>query len=393
MIDVNIQGEIMGKKILMISTYGDFFWSFERDNISILKSMGYEICLAANFQETQYNARTKEVKEMASEIIHIPFQRKPFKKGTIFCLILTRKLIRELKPVAVDCHLAVVGTISRLACWNSKQIKVIYSPHGFFFYKGCPLLNMLLFKPTEFLMAHKTDALITINSEDYDNAKRMKIRGNVYYVPGVGVDVNKISHVESPVYALRDEINADKDSLIFFSVGELSFNKNHVLVIEAMHNLQKKGIDAFHYVICGREDKARVKIFNLVQQYGLEDRVHYLGFRNDVIELDKQSNVFVLPSFKEGLSVSIMEAMVCRLPILASDIRGNKDLIKTGKGGFLFNPNDAEDLSGKMEIMLKSNQLRREMGEFNAEYCKKYSIQNVSTEMRQIYQEVLGDVQ
>lgn len=381
-------GLIQMGKVLMISTFGDFFWSFERGNISLLNELGCKVILVANFDDKKYNHKIKEIQSLGVEITNVPFERSPFKIATIKNYFYLKKIIENEKPILVDCHLAVVGVLSRIACLRKKTIRIIYSPHGFFFYKGCSIFNKIVYKTMESLLARKTDALITINSEDYNNARKMKIRGNAYYVPGVGVDVDAIQKKENGNPYLRELIGATDDELILISVGELSKNKNHIVVIEAIKAIHEKGIKNIHYVICGRDDTERKIIEERVNEYGLQKKFHFLGYRTDVVELNKQASCFILPSYKEGLSVSIIEAMACGLPVIASRIRGNVDLIDEGLGGYLFDPNDSAELVEAIQNVMLNDRINT-MGSYNMSKCKKYSLESVHSSMKMIYGEVL----
>ena len=377
------------KKVFMVSTYGDFFLSFEKENIKLLQKLGYRVVLVANFEEEKYNQKKSEINSLNVEIINILFKRSPLSFKTLINYKRLKKYIKKEKPVMIDCHLAVVGVLARISCWNDKSIKVIYSPHGFFFYKGCPIVNSIIYKIVETVMALKTDALVTINSEDYRNAKKMPLRGKAYCVPGVGVDVVSIMNKKGNSINLRNLICANPKDFILVSVGELSKNKNHIAVIEAMRILKDKGINNIQYVICGRDDIERSIIENKVLQYKLEKNFHYLGYRTDIVEINKESDCFILPSFKEGLSVSIIEAMACGKPVIASKIRGNVDLIDEGKGGYLFEVSDYNELANCIFKLIK-NKSYIEFGKYNREKCIKYSIENVQSKMLKIYKGVLN---
>ena len=378
------------KSVFMISTYGDFFWSFERGNISLLKELGFKVYLVANFTDDKFNHKYAKLQKLDVEFIDIPFERSPFRLATIKNFVQLKRITKDELPSIIDCHLAVVGVLSRLACWNIKNVKVIYSPHGFFFYKGCSIFNSIVYKTIETLLAKKTDALITINSEDYDNAKKMQMRGKPYYVPGVGVDVNCIIDTKIDEPYLHKLIGCDENDYLLISVGELSKNKNHIVVIEALKILLDQGINNIHYIICGRDDSEKEIIYEKVNECGLNKRFHYLGFRTDIIELNKQADCFVLPSFKEGLSVSIVEAMACGLPVIASRIRGNVDLIDEGKGGYLFSPHDSRELAECIMNMIKLKG-HISMCDYNLNKCKQYSTEIVKDIMQNIYKSIDGE--
>lgn len=133
----------------------------------------------------------------------------------------------------------------------------------------------------------------------------------------------------------RMELNIPLDAFVLISVGELNQNKNNRVVIEALGKLP----DKIYYILCGIGSE-KERLAARAEKLGLSDRVLFLGYRTDVYELMGMADVFVLPSYREGLSRSLMEAMACGLPCVVSDIRGNTDLIDDGCGGFAISPDD-----------------------------------------------------
>ena len=129
-------------------------------------------------------------------------------------------------------------------------------------------------------------------------------------MPGIGVDVKKISSMQVDQAKKRAELGIPQDAFVFISVGELNENKNHSTVIRA---LAKADIANSYYLICG-EGKLKQQHFELVQKLGISEKVKLLGFRTDVSEILRACDCFVFPSFREGLSVSLMEAMATGLP-------------------------------------------------------------------------------
>lgn len=377
------------EKVAFLTTFCDFFWDFELDNIKIVKEMGYDVVLISNCGIPERSNHKKDLECMGIQLIHIPFERNPLHRNTLFNFFKLKKSLKQLNPIAVDCHLAVVGALARVLYKGNKSVKVIYSPHGFFFYKGCPFKNKLIYKNVECLLAPYTDALITINSEDYHNALKMKVRGKAYLLNGVGVDIEKYQNTKINNLYLKSELMIPKNSFIFLSVGELNQNKNHMLILKAMVRLREEGIEDFHYVICGRGEE-KSKLLSYTAEYGLIDRVHLLGYRNDVSKINKQVNVFILPSFKEGLSVSVIEAMACGLPVLASRIRGNIDLIDEGNGGGLFDPTSVAELSEKMKFLLLNKNCCHDMGNFNRKKSNIYSKDKINKQMKEIYKTLLN---
>lgn len=303
-------------KILYITTIGGTMHFFK----SLIKELideGHIVDIATN--ETASKVPDC-YREWGCKIFPISTSRSPFCLGNV-------KAIKEIRNIAknydiVHCHTPLAGMATRLACkpLRKKGLKVFYTAHGFHFYKGAPIKNWLIYYPIEKICSRWTDTLITINKEDYERAKRCMHAKNVEYVPGVGIDVDKFKNTVVDRNEKRKEIGVPEDAFLILSVGELNENKNHQVVIRALGQLKDNNI---HYVIAGEGDK---KEYLAKLAKGLNVNLHLLGHRSDVAELYKTADVFCLPSKREGLNVSIMEAMASGLPCIVSNVRGCSDL-------------------------------------------------------------------
>lgn len=370
------------KKLLFISNVTNRITNFSLPSLEAAQSLGYEFHLTANLlgfkdDPCKYGITTH----------HIDLTRNPFNLQNIKAYRQMLALIEKERFDAIHCNTPIGGVLGRICGQKAGVRKVIYTAHGFHFYEGAPLLNRTIFKWAEMWLARYTDALITINSEDYHAAQKFKLRndGKVYYVPGVGIDTTTIQNTAGKRIELLSEINAKKDAILLISVGELNSNKNNIIVIEALAKLKNPDI---HYLLCGvgnEENKLRKKVV----EYGLQNNVHFLGYRSDVPQLLKSADVFLLPSYREGLSRSLMEAMSAGLPCVVSKIRGNVDLIEEDLGGFTHRPNDTYGLSQLLKMVIKGDELRRRMGSYNSKVVKKFDVENVKREMYNIYKEVL----
>ena len=288
----------------------------------------------------------------------------------------------------IHCNTPIGGVVGRL-CGHKFKKKVIYTAHGFHFFKGAPLINWLLFYPIERFLAHWTDALITINDEDFKLAKKFNLHkdGKVYYIPGVGIELKKYKSDNVTKDAVRTELGLKNDDVAVFSMGDLVRRKNYEPAIRAIGEANNPSL---HLFICGNGvDRERLEI--ITKELSLDDQVHFLGHRKDIIRLLSGADIFLLSSKQEGLPRSLMEGMAMGLPCVASKIRGNTDLIKDGKGGFLCEINDAKDYAEKLNILARSREMRLRMGVINKEEIKKFNIDSICNRMLEIYKEVLND--
>lgn len=313
----------------------------------------------------------------------VKFARFPFSKTNIKAYKQLKKLIQENNYDIIHCHTPVAGVLTRLAARNSKNTTVIYTAHGFHFFKGAPLLNWLIYYPVERFCARYTDKLITINKEDYERAKRFSLRknGKVYYVPGVGINLEKIQNLKVNVKQKKKELGISKNIPILLSVGELNKNKNHETVLQALSKLKDKN---FIYLICGR-GVLKEYLERKIQELHLENKAKLLGYRSDVIKILKTADLFIFPSKREGLPVSVIEAMATGLPVIASNVRGNRDLIAKEN---LFEPDDVAALTNLIKKQLEAIE-NKELKKVNYANLEQYSLKNILKQMTEIYEEQL----
>lgn len=281
----------------------------------------------------------------------------------------------------IHCNTPIGGVIGRL-CGQKYKKKVIYTVHGFHFYKGAPFLNRTLFKWIEQWMAHYTDVLITINQEDYQAAQKLSLKkcGQVVYIPGIGINSSLFDKVLVDPIAKKQEIGVPAEANLCIGVGDLNDNKNVVTMIKAIAKSPK----SVHLALCGCGPMEKY-LKDLCQSLSVEDRVHFLGFRRDISELYKASDMLLMTSKREGLPRTTMEAMCAGIPCLCSNIRGNTDLIDEGKGGYLVNPLDADAFAKAISYLVDNPQLRKDMGAYNREKIKDFDITVVKSKMLELF--------
>jgi len=366
-------------KILYVTTISNTINAFLLPHIKMLVQEGHQVDVACNI----VRPISEELIKLGCKVFRTEFQRTPLSESNFVAYKKLKKLIIEEKYNLIHTHTPVASACVRLACRKMKDVKVVYTAHGFHFYKGAPLKNWLLYYPIESFLARYTDVLITINKEDYERAKKFKA-GKVEYVPGVGIDVKKFSEVKVDKRKKREEIGVPEEAFVVLSVGELNKNKNHEVIIRALAKCKENNI---HYVICG-DGSLKNYLKKLAEKLDISNQVHLLGFRNDIPEIYKVVDLFVFPSFREGLSVSLMEAMAYGLPVACSKIRGNTDLIEDGKGGYLIEPNDVDGFVHAIYELVNGIKIRDQMRTYNYEHIKKFDICRVNKLMQKIYFEV-----
>lgn len=371
-------------KILYVTTVARTMNFFPR-HIQMLQEEGHTVEFAANFNDREGGLRAPTL-ERGCVQHNIPFSRSPLSRDNLTACRELKKLLAENHYDIIHTHTPNASAIVRLVCRELRKsgTKVFYTAHGFHFYTGAPLKNWLVYYPVERFLSRWTDTLITINSEDYERAKRSFHAKRTVYIPGVGIDLRRFSFEfsEEDRRKKRDELGVPQEATVLASVGELNDNKNQSVVICAMAKLADQNV---HYILCGqgeREDGLR----QLAEELGVAERVHFLGFRTDVPEIYPAADIYLCPSFREGLNVSIMEAMASGLPVVCSDIRGNRDLIEDEKGGLLCGPDHADEFAAAVSRLLIDPKLRDIMGSRNREAIRKFSLANVLPELKRIYE-------
>ncbi len=359
-------------RILYVTTIS-ITMGFFPEHFKMLLEEGHTVELACNSE----NPVPQSIAELGLRVHNIPFSRSPFSKSNINAIKRLKRLVEEEKYDIVHTHTPNASAIVRLACRKLRKrgLKVFYTAHGFHFYKDAPIKNWLVYYPVEWLCAHWTDELITINQEDHALAQKYMHAKEVVYVPGVGIDLTKFGSVSVDRAEKRKELGVPEDAVLLISVGELNKNKNHETVIKAIN-----GMDVY-YIIAGIGDKKEY-LQQLIDEQGMTERIKLLGYRTDVKELYAVSDMFVFPSFREGLSVALMEAMACGLPCAVSRIRGNTDLVDE-KGGELFESSRADSAKIAISKLLERN--LPELGKYNANKIEKFSREAVLTRMSEIY--------
>ncbi|WP_050638285.1 glycosyltransferase family 4 protein [Candidatus Stoquefichus sp. SB1] len=370
------------KKMLMIASVPSMIGQFNMNNIQILMNLGFEVEVACDWGDRSVwtDEKVNDLKEKlnALDVIYhqIDYSRSPFSIGChIKSYKQTLKLLRENSYEFVHCHTPIASVIARLAC-KKTNTKSIYTAHGFHFYKGAPIKNWVIFYPIEKWLSKYTDVLITINKEDYNRAKEKFKMKQLEYVPGVGIDISKFQIKNFNRDEYRSRLGLKSDDFVILSVGELNKNKNHEIVINA---IAKLGYSNIKYLIAGQGDLDRYLI-ELANHLGIGDKVNILGFRKDIPELLNSSDLYILPSLREGLNVSLLEAMASGLPCIGSKIRGNVDL----KNLYLFKVNDEEDLVSKINSVYQ----RRKRISNNSE-LEKFSDKTINNQLSRIYEKLI----
>lgn len=374
----------MSKKMLYILNVANRVNNFSYTSMIAAQSLDFEYHIAGNWGYKNDDERRADEEKYGIHIHQIDFIRTPYHPGNIKAYKQLARIVEKERFDVIHCNTPIGGIVGRLLGKQFKTPTVIYQAHGFHFYKGAPLLNWMLYYPVEKWLAHYTDVLITINSEDFELAKnKMKLRkgGKVYYVPGVGIDLSQYELPENIRENKRKELGLKETDVALISMGDLIDRKNYPVAIEAM---AKAGNSNLQYYICGKgpeEDKLK----KMAEDLGVKEQVHFLGFRTDIKELLKAADIFLFTSKQEGLARSLMEAMASGLPCVASKIRGNTDILNGTEDGFLCETNDVDSYAEKIDLLAKDPKMREAMGRNALISVHNFSTNDVIDELGKDY--------
>lgn len=375
------------KQVLLVATVGGFVPQFELNDVKLLREMNCEVHYAANFDCSVYNV-TDELLEENNIIKHdVAIAKKPFNvKSNYRAYIELKSLIDKQNIELVHCHTPVGGVIARVAAARSKRKpKVIYTAHGFHFYKGSSLLSWCTYYFVERILARKTDAIVTINEEDYIHARKFHLKkgGKVYKIPGVGLRMERFR--KASVNRYKEDIQpgstVGKKKFKLVTVAELNKNKNHQIVIEAIARL---GRDDIYYEIYGGGPYEKY-LRELIDRLKLGKYVQLKGYTQEPERVLRKADCFVFPSFREGLGMAALEAMACGLPVIANDNRGTREYMRDGYNGIVCISGKNEEYASAIVRLADSKETREMMGRNAINTAEKFDIKHTEETMRQVY--------
>lgn len=367
------------KKVLFVATITKHINTFHIPYLKWFKEQGYEVHVAS---------KGNEPIEYCDKHFDIPFERFPLKIQNIKAYKQLKNIINENKYEIIHCHTPVGGVLTRLAARKARKkynTKVIYTAHGFHFYKGAPLLNWIIYYPIEKVCARWTDCLITITSEDYEFAKKHLKARNIEHVNGVGMNPKRLKKelTQEEKDKFRSKLEIRKDDIVFSYIAELNANKNQILLIKTIQGLKKEQ-DNIRLLLIG-DGPLKEQYQQYIKENNLENEIQLLGKRQDINELLSITNIYLASSIREGLPVNVMEAMYKGLPIIATDNRGHRELIHNGKNGNICEKNDIENFENNIQKFLKDMSIINNMKEINKILVKKYELEEVKNKMEEIY--------
>lgn len=374
------------KKALFVTTVGNFLQLFEWNDVGILQRMNYEIHYAADF--TQIDTETEQMYQRGNIVLHsLSICRSPFKlKGNGKALFQLKKLLQKEKFNLVHCHTPMGGVLGRLAVVGQKEKPfVLYTAHGFHFYKGAPFYYWFFYFPVEYLLAKQTDCLITVNAEDYQRALHFPLRGGgkAERIPGVGLPFSKLECKAECRTELRVKYGMREGYFYILTAGELNRNKNQQVLIRAVAILKKKRV---HLGICG-EGPLKESLRLLARELGVAEQVSFLGYRNDLQELFTAADAFAFPSLREGFAIAPLEALAAGLPLITSERRDSREYMRHKENGFVCKRNAPEEYAKAILLLMEHQELCKQLAEEGRRTARQFALPETAQIMERVYKE------
>ena len=391
------------RKALLVTHVSGFVPQFEMNNVRILQSMGYEVHYASNFNTPSYGTDNHRLDGTGIICHQIDFVRSPFDKRNFQVYRQMVELMRREDFSLVHCHTPMGGVMARLAAHVTGTGPVIYTAHGFHFFKGASWKNWLFYYPMEKFLSRCTDQQICINREDYELAKRKFHARYVDYVPGVGIDHSQFRLPgDKERQRKRESLGVRSDQVVLLTSGEMIPRKNQEVLFRMLARMRDEtdhGVyEKLHLLLCGHGE-LNEHLHELADRLGIADHISFLGYREDMLEIFGASDIFLFPSFQEGLPRAMLEAMASGLPVICSEIRGNTDLMgdrwtesenqrmKLCPGGIMLNHfQDADVWAEALRDMLSRRSSWKEMGEACIMRSREFGLDVVEKKMREIYE-------
>lgn len=371
------------KKVLFVATVvKTHINAFHLPYLQYFQSLGWETSVAA---KNDFALKSQCHIPFCNHFYDLPFTRNPFSKNNFKAYTQLKKLIQSNQYSIIHCHTPVGGLLTRLAARKTRKMgtRVIYTAHGFHFFKGASIINWIVYYPIEKLVARLTDDLVTINEEDYKLAKTHQFKPcSIHKVAGVGIDLSRFQPLNDEKRALvRQQLNLSKSDFVLVYVAEFISRKNHMFLLKNIFSLLES-IPHLKLLLVG-DGVTMNECQCYVKQNHLEDVILFAGFRNDVEKFYGAADVLISSSKQEGLPLNLIEGMACGLPVVCTDVRGNRDLVTQSKNGFLFSKE--RDFKEFVITLYQDSTMRKKMGSVNTLEARRYSLDVVLPQMKQIY--------
>ncbi|MBP3923012.1 MAG: glycosyltransferase family 4 protein [Ruminiclostridium sp.] len=376
----------MSKKVLFIACVAKkHILQFHIPYLRWFKERGYTVHVCAG---NDFEKGDKVEIPYCDKYFQTPFYRSPFATGNFTSYKELKKLVEVHRYDIVHCHTPIAAVIARMSLRKERKkgTSMLYTAHGFHFYKGAPAMSKLYYLVEKMMVRH-TDGLITINEEDYKAAEKFSRRKKckVYKIHGIGADFSLIKNVKRTKEQMRAEFGIPDDAFLVMSNSEINENKNITTSIKAV--AANKDV---YMLVCG-SGKLLEECKELAKELSAQDRIKFAGYRFDAKELLNCADAFIFPSHREGLGMAAIEAMAAGLPLIVSDNRGTREYAVQGENALICKADDLEGFTKAIELLSKDKAMCERLGSNGKEVSAKYELSNAVAEMAEIYTEFMTE--
>ena len=288
----------------------------------------------------------------------IPFARNLSPRAHLVAFLALRRLIRAERPGMVHAHMPISGFLARLAARSLGVRRIAYTCHGFLFKQEGSRARRAVAFAMEWLGGRLTDVFLTVSAEEAADARRLRIFANPIAV-GNGRDPARFCPDPAARARLRAELGTPDGRVVVLAVSRLVRTKGYPELAAAMRAVREAEL----WVVGERlASDPGPDMVALLDAAGLGARLRRLGYRADIPAVMAAADIFALPSYFEGLPVSVIEAMLCGLPVVASDIPGPREQVIAGETGLLVPAHDVPALAAALSLLTADGELRARMG-------------------------------
>lgn len=373
-----------GRVLFVASVAKKHILQFHIPYLKWFKEQGYTVDVCAG---NDFDFGEKPKIPYCDNFYKVPFYRSPIALKNFTSYREVKRLAEKNKYDIIHFHTPVAAVIGRLAVRKprKKGTVVLYTAHGFHFYKGAPKLYKLYYL-IEKLLVRFTDGLITINQEDYGVAKRI-CEGKKclpFMIPGIGAQLDRVGGGDRQ--AIRKQFGIPQDAFLVMSNSEINANKNVELSVKAAAEVKN-----VYMLVCGNGGMLR-SCEQLAAQLGAKDRIIFAGYRYDAKQLLSAADAFIFPSRREGLGLAAIEAMAAGLPLIAAANRGTLEYAVDGVNAMLYAPDDYLGFCGALRRLSDDKELCMILGENGKKAAQKYSLDCATAAMTDIYRQMLPEL-
>ncbi|MEM9506407.1 MAG: glycosyltransferase family 4 protein [Cyanobacteria bacterium P01_E01_bin.35] len=368
-------------KLLVVTTVPITIRSFLLPLIKHFRELGWQVDGMA-----QEISQDQECAAACDRLYDIQWSRNVFDPRNLFAGVSrVQEVVSQEGYDLVHVHTPIAAFVTRYALKNDQKTKIVYTAHGFHFYRGGSAIKNLIFLSLEKLAGAWTDYLVVINREDEAAATKYNFLPveRIYYTRGIGVDTNYYASRQvdtADVEQIRQELSLSASDTLLLSIAEFTPRKRHRDLLHAVAKIHHPQV---HLALAG-SGKIKSAMEKLAQQLGIAKQVHFLGYRRDIPALIQTADAVVLVSQQEGLPRSIMEAMCLATPVIGSNIRGIQDLLEDGCGA-LVDLGDTDALAQAIIQVVENPERLALMTQKAQEKIKDYDLKQIIQQYQEIY--------